>query len=135
MKKVLFICWYNSARSQMAEGLLRHLAKDKYDVYSGGIEEAKIRPQAIQAMSEIGIDISGQTSKTVERYLNEEFDEVITVCDSADQACPFFPNAKNRRHWDFPDPEKVKGSEKEILQAFRDSRDSIKAKIEKEFVK
>ena len=117
----------------MAEGLLRHLGEDEFDVYSAGIEQAEIREEALKVMSEIGIDISGQTSKTAERYLDEEFDEVITVCDSADKACPVFPNAKNRRHWDFADPEKVQGSEEEILKAFRDTRDSIKARIEKEY--
>ncbi len=134
MKKVLFICWYNSARSQMAEGLLRHLGKDKFEVYSAGIEESKIRPEAIGAMAEIGIDISGQTSKTVEHFLDQGFDEVITVCDSADKACPVFPNAKNRRHWAFPDPEKVEGNEEEVLKAFRDSRDAIKGRIEVELI-
>jgi arsenate reductase len=134
MKKVLFICWYNSARSQMAEGLLRHFGKDKFDVYSAGIESTEINPNAVKVMAEIGIDISGQSSKTLERYLNEEFDEVITVCDSAEQACPFFANAKNRRHWDFPDPEKVQGTEEETLEAFRTARDSIKTKIEENFL-
>jgi arsenate reductase len=135
MKKILFICWHNSARSQMAEGLLRHLGKDKFEVNSAGIEESKIRPEAIKVMAEIDINISGQTSKTVERFLDQNFDEVVTVCDSADKACPFFPNAKNRRHWDFPDPAKVEGSEEEILKAFRDSRDAIKSRIETELIK
>jgi arsenate reductase len=114
----------------MAEALLRHLGKNKFDVYSAGIESAEVNQNAVKVMAEIGIDISGQSSKTVERYLNKEFDEVITVCDSAEQACPFFANAKNRRHWDLPDPEKVQGTEEEIFEAFRDSRDSIKAKTE-----
>ena len=115
----------------MAEGLLRHFGKGKFEVSSAGIEESKVRPEATMVMSEIGIDISEQTSKTVKRFLDQSFDEVITVCDSADKACPFFPNAKNRRHWDFPDPAKAEGSEEEILQAFRESRDIINAKIEK----
>lgn len=134
MKKVLFICWHNSARSQIAEGLLRYLGKNKFDVYSAGIEKADIRPEAIKVMAEAGIDISGQTSKTADIYLSENFDEVITVCDSAEKACPFFPNAKNHRHWNFSDPAKVKGSEEEILNAFRDTRDNIESKIQKEFL-
>lgn len=135
MKTVLFICWNNSARSQLAEGLLRHLGKGQFEVSSAGIEESKICPEAIKAMAEISVDISGQTSKTLDRYLDQSFDEVITVCNSADKACPFFPNAKNRRHWNFPDPAKVKGTEEEILQAFRDSRDTIKTRIEEELLK
>lgn len=118
----------------MAEGLLRHLGKNGFEVYSAGIEKSEIRPEAIKVMAEIGIDISDQTSKTVERYLEQSFDEVVTVCDSADKACPFFPNAKNRRHWDFSDPAKAKGSEEEILQAFRESRNFIKTKIKKELL-
>lgn len=119
----------------MAEGLLRYLGKGKFEVFSAGIEESEIRPEAIKVMSEIGIDISGQTSKTVDRYLDQSFDEVITVCNSADKACPFFPNAKNHRHWDLSDPAKVKGTKEEILQAFRNSRETLKGKIEKELLK
>lgn len=119
----------------MAEGLLRHYGKNGFKVFSAGIEKSEIRPEAIKVMSEVGIDISNQFPKTLERYLDQSFDEVVTVCNSADKACPSFPNAKIRLHWDCPDPEKVKGTEKEILQAFRDSRDMLKSKIEKELLR
>ena len=97
-KTVLFLYTHNSARSQMAEGLLRHFGGDNYQVYSAGTEKASVRPEAVLVMSEIGIDISQQQSKTLEQYLNEQFDEVITVCDDANDSCPVFPKAKNRRH-------------------------------------
>ena len=101
---VLFLCTHNSARSQMAEGLLRELAGDRFEVHSAGTEATVVRPLAIQAMDEIGVDISGQESKTLERYLGEQFDYVITVCDEANEACPFYPGAKNRLHWSLEDP-------------------------------
>ncbi len=92
-RRVLFLCTHNSARSQMAEGLLRHLAGDHFEAMSAGTEATHVRPLAIRAMEEIGIDISGQESKTLDRYLHESFDYVITVCDDANEACPFFPGA------------------------------------------
>ena len=103
-QRVLFLCTHNSARSQVAEGLLRHLGGDQFEVYSAGTEATQVRPLAIRAMAELGIDISGQQSKTLDRYLGEPFDEVITVCDAAAEACPIFPGARRRRHWSFPDP-------------------------------
>jgi arsenate reductase (thioredoxin) len=96
--RVLFLCTHNSARSQMAEGLLRHMAGDRFEAMSAGTEATHVRPLAVQAMEEIGVDISGQESKTLERYLQEPFDYVITVCDDANEACPFFPGAGNRLH-------------------------------------
>jgi arsenate reductase len=135
MKTVLFLCSHNSARSQIAEGLLRSLGGNKFEVYSAGLEKTFVRPQAIQVMQEIGIDISKQTSKTLAQYLNNRFDEVITVCDQADKACPIFPNAKNRRHWSFPDPSRAAGSEIEILAVYRKVRDAIKTRIESELFK
>ncbi len=102
--RVLFLCTHNSARSQMAEGLLRALAGARFEIHSAGTEATVVRPLAIRAMEEIGVDISGQESKTLERYLGEPFDYVITVCDDANEACPFFPGAKNRLHWSFEDP-------------------------------
>ncbi|MGI8650772.1 MAG: arsenate reductase ArsC, partial [Rubrobacter sp.] len=92
-QKVLFLCTHNSARSQMAEGLLREIAGERFEVHSAGTEETLVRPLAVEAMREVGVDISGQRSKTLERYIEEPFDYVITVCDSANEACPFFPNA------------------------------------------
>src|SRR5688500_18413936 len=108
-KRVLFLCTHNSARSQMAEGLLRTLGQGRFEVFSAGTEATRVRPEAIAAMRELGIDISGQTSKTLERFLREPFDEVITVCDDANETCPVFPGARNRRHWSIDDPSRVQG--------------------------
>ena len=105
--RVLFVCTHNSARSQMAEGMLRNLAEDRFEVHSAGTEATHVRRQAIKVMDEIGVDISGQESKTLERYLGEPFDYVITVCDEANEACPFFPGATNRLHWSFEDPSRA----------------------------
>lgn len=116
----------------MAEGLLRHFGGDNYQVYSAGTEKTFVRPQAIQVMAEIGIDISQQQSKTLEQYLQNSFDEVITVCDDANEACPVFPHAKNRRHWSFPDPSQAQGTQEEQLQVYRTVRDAIQQKIKEE---
>jgi arsenate reductase len=132
--RVLFLCTHNSARSQMAEGLLRQLAGDRFEVMSAGTEATHIRPLAIRAMDEIGIDISGQESKTLDRYLDEPFDYVITVCDDANEACPFFPGAQSRLHWSFEDPSRVEGSEEERLAVFRSVRDRIRERIEDDLV-
>ena len=131
---VLFLCTHNPARSQMAEGLLRHLAGDRFESYSAGTEATHVRPLAIRAMDEIGIDISGQESKTLNRYLGVPFDYVVTVCDEANEACPFFPGAKNRLHWSFEDPAQATGSEEERLGVFRRARDKIRERIEQELV-
>src|SRR5438270_13632850 len=132
--RVLFLCTHNSARSQMAEGLLRQLGGDRFDVFSAGTEATHVRPLAIRAMAELGIDISGQQSKTLDRYLGEPFDDVITVCDTANEACPIFPGAKQRRHWSFEDPSKATGSEDEQLAVYRRVRDEIRVRIEKELL-
>jgi arsenate reductase (thioredoxin) len=118
----------------MAEGLLRQLAGDRFEVMSAGTEATHIRLLAIRAMDEIGIDISGQESKTLDRYLDEPFDYVITVCDEANEACPFFPGAANRLHWSFEDPSRVEGSEEERLAVFRSVRDRIRERIEDDLV-
>ena len=130
--RVLFLCTHNSARSQMAEGLLRHLAGDRFEVHSAGTEATHVRPLAIRAMEEIGVDISGQESKTLERYQQEPFDYVITVCDDANEACPIFPGAQSRLHWSFKDPSKAEGSEEERLAVFREVRDGIRRRIEED---
>jgi arsenate reductase len=132
--RVLFLCTHNSARSQMAEGLLRHLASDRFEAMSAGTEATRVRPLAIRAMYEIGIDISEQESKTLDRYLGEPFDYVITVCDDANEACPFFPGVQSRLHWSFEDPSKAEGSEEERLEAFRRVRDGIKDRVQAELV-
>ena len=133
-QRVLFLCTHNSARSQMAEGLLRHLAGDRFEAYSAGTEQTHVRPLAIRAMADLGVDISGQESKTLDRYLGESFDWLITVCDQANESCPVFPGARWRLHWSFPDPSKARGSEEEQLAVYRRVRDAIRARIEAELV-
>jgi arsenate reductase len=132
--RVLFLCTHNSARSQMAEGLLRDLAGDRFEAMSAGTEAARVRPLALRVMEEIGVDISHQESKTLDRYLGEPFAYVITVCDDANEACPFFPGAANRLHWSFEDPSKAEGTEDERLAVFRSVRDRIRERIEDELV-
>ena len=129
---MLFLCTHNSARSQMAEGLLGHLAGDRFEPFSAGTEATHVRPEAIEAMRELGVDISGQVSETLDRYLGEPFDYVVTVCDDANEACPVFPGAKKRLHWSLPDPSAVTG--KRRLEAFRDVRDRIQALIKSELL-
>ncbi len=132
-KKVLFVCAHNSARSQMAEGLLNSLHGDQYEAYSAGIEPTIVNPHAIQVMSELGVDISKHRSKSVEDFIEKEFDYVITVCDHAKEACPFFPGGKKYLHKNFEDPVLFEGNESDTLSAFRQIRDEIKAWISKEF--
>jgi arsenate reductase len=132
--RVLFLCTHNSARSQMAEGLLRHLGGDRFEVHSAGTKATGVRPEAVRAMSEIGVDISFQKSKTLHRYLGEAFDYVITVCDAANEACPAFPGAGRRLHWPFEDPSAASGSEEERLTAFRRVRDEIGERIRRELL-
>jgi arsenate reductase len=118
----------------MAEGMLRALAGDRFEAHSAGTEATRIRPLAVRAMGEIGVDISGQESKTLDLYLHEPFDHVITVCDDANEACPFFPGAANRLHWSFEDPSKAEGTEEERLAVFRSVRDRIRQRIEADLV-
>ncbi len=132
--RVLFICTHNSARSQMAEGLLRHLGGDRFEAFSAGTEATLVRPLAIKAMAELGIDISRQQSKTLDRYVNEPFDDIITVCDTAAESCPIFPGTVHRRHWSFEDPSKATGSEEEQLEIYRRVRDQIRSHIEQELL-
>jgi arsenate reductase len=129
MQRVLILCTHNSARSQMAEGLLRHTAGDRFEVESAGTEQTRVNPFAIAAMQEIGIDISSQTSKTLDRFLDQKWDYVITVCDNANEACPFFPGAAARLHWSFEDPSAARGSDVERLEEFRRIRDQIRARL------
>ncbi|QYJ15911.1 Arsenate reductase [Rubrobacter xylanophilus DSM 9941] len=132
--RVLFLCTHNSARSQMAEGLLRHLGGDRFEVHSAGTEATRVRPEAVAVMAELGMDISGQESKTLDRYLGEPFDYVVTVCDAANEACPVFPGARERLHWSFTDPSQARGDEEERLAVFREVRDEIRARIEAELL-
>jgi arsenate reductase len=129
-KRILFLCTHNSARSQMAEGLLRALGGDRFEAYSAGTEATLVRPLAIRAMAEIGVDISGQESKTLDRYLGELFEAVITVCDQANEACPVFFGARRRLHWSLPDPSRATGTEDEQLAVYRQVRDDLRRRIE-----
>jgi arsenate reductase len=127
--KVLFLCTNNACRSQMAEGMLRHQAGDRFDVFSAGIEPTEVHPIAIKAMEEMGVDISGQRAKSAMEFLDQEFDYVITVCDRAKQTCPVFPGKYEKIHWDMKDPDSVTGSGREKLEAFKKARNQIQANI------
>lgn len=132
-RKVLFICTHNSARSQMAEGLLRTLYGDYYEAYSAGTQATRVNPYAIKVMAEIGIDISHQRSKSIEEFRSHKFDYVVTVCDHAKETCPFFPGANFYIHKGFKDPSEAVGDEESILKEFRKVRDEIKMWIEETF--
>jgi len=129
-KRVLILCTGNSARSQMAEGLLRHMAGDNYEVASAGVAPSHLRPEAIKVMGELGIDISGHRSKSVDEFLGQEFDYVITVCDNANEQCPVFPGQTRRIHWSFEDPAAAPGDEPTRLAVFRRVRDEIKQRMQ-----
>lgn len=133
MKRVLFVCTHNSARSQMAEGLLRRLFGNRYEVMSAGTDPAGINQFAIEVMKEIGIDISGHRSKSVGEMLDTEPDIVVTVCDNAETSCPTFPGGGKKIHKSFEDPVTVGGSDEEKLAAFRRVRDEIKEWIDETF--
>jgi arsenate reductase (thioredoxin) len=128
-KRVLILCTGNSARSQMAEGLFRHLAGDDYEVFSAGTHPSHVRPEAITVMREFGIDISGHRSKSVDEFTGQQLDLVITVCDNARESCPVFPGAVTMLHWPFEDPATVEGSQETREAAFRAVRDQIEARI------
>ena len=128
-KKLLVLCTGNSARSQMAEGLLRHEGGDRFDVFSAGTKPSRVRPEAIAAMGDIGIDISGHRSKSVDEFVGQDLEYVITVCDNAKETCPVFPGTVKRLHWPFEDPAAVEGPENVRLAAFRKVRDQIHGRI------
>lgn len=128
-KRVLFLCTGNSARSQMAEGLLRHLAGERFEVFSAGIKPTAVNPLAIKAMDEIGIDIAEQRSKSVSEFIAQEFNYIITVCDNARQTCPIFPGKHQKISWDLEDPVLVEGIEEEKIMMFRKIRNRIKENI------
>jgi arsenate reductase len=127
------LCTHNSARSQMAEGLLRSMFGDKYEVFSAGTEPSGVNPNSIEVMREIGIDISSHYSKNVKDFINEDFDYVITVCGGARETCPFFPVGKKQLHKDFEDPSSFSGTKEEVLSKFREIRDNLKEWIEELF--
>ena len=128
--KVLILCTGNSARSQMAEGLLRELAAERADVYSAGAKPSTVNPYAIAAMRERGIDISSQSSDHLSKYLEREFDYVITVCDNAAETCPVFPGRAVRIHWSFPDPAAVCGEDNDALRSFIKARDGLEHRLQ-----
>jgi arsenate reductase len=125
-ERVLILCTGNSARSQMAEGLLRHAAGERFEVESAGTRPGRVRPEAIAVMKELGIDISGHRSKHVEEFEGWPFDYVLTVCDNARESCPVFFGQAKRLHKDFEDPAALQGSEEERLALFRRVRDEIR---------
>ena len=125
-ERVLILCTGNSARSQMAEGLLRHDAGNLFEVESAGVDPTEVRPLAIQAMNEIGIDISSHRSKSVDEFSGQDFDYVITVCDNANQQCPMFPGNTKRIHWSIGDPAEAQGDEESRLVVFRRVRDELR---------
>ena len=130
-QRVLFLCTGNSARSQMAEGLLRHLAGEQFEVFSAGTRPVGLNPNAVKAMSEIGIDISGARSKSVDEFENQKFDYVFTVCDNARESCPIFRGGGKRLHHSFEDP--AAAPPEQQLEAFRKVRDEINSRL-REFV-
>jgi len=127
--RVLILCTGNSARSQMAEGLLRHDAGSVYEVFSAGTKPTRVRPEAVAVMHEAGIDISGHRSKSVDEFLGQDFDYVITVCDNAKEICPVFSAKTRHIHWSIEDPAAAQGSEEERLAAFRRVRDELRERL------
>lgn len=134
-KKILILCTGNSARSQMAEGLLKHITQNEYDINSAGIKPSVVRPEAIKVLAEIGVDISANRSKSVDEFVTEIIDFVLTVCDNAKENCPYFPAKTKLIHHSFEDPAEISGDEETRIAAFRKVRDQIKEYFEKDFVK
>jgi len=130
LKKVLFLCTGNSARSQMAEGFLKNLGAEHFEVYSAGIAPVGINPHAIRVMQEVGIDISNQTSDAVNRELLDQVDLLITLCGDARESCPLVPVKVEKRHWSLEDPARAEGNESAVLEKFREIRDLIRGNVE-----
>ena len=128
-RRVIFVCTHNSARSQMAEGLLRAWGGERYEAVSAGTEATRVRPEAIAVMRELGIDISGHTSKVLEPFRGERFDWLVTVCDQAREACPTLPGVTNQLHWSVDDPSGAHGDEQTRLAAFRAARDDLAGRV------
>ena len=129
-KKALFICTHNSARSQMAAGLLKHLSGDRFEAFSAGTDPSRVNPFAVKTMAEIGVDISHHRSRHVGSFKGERFDYVITVCEQARESCPIYPGADHTLHWSFVDPSGASGNNGQKLEVFRTVRDQIKKRIE-----
>ncbi len=134
-KRVLLLCTHNSCRSQMAEGLVNHFLGDRFQAFSAGTEATKVNPLAIRVMAEIGIDISGHRSKTMDEFATQQFDYVITLCGDAFERCPLFFGGVRRVHIGFDDPSRLKGPDKEVLPEYRRVRDEIRSKLQEFFEK
>lgn len=134
-KKILILCTGNSARSQMAEGLLKHICQDEFEINSAGTQPSIVRPEAIKVLGEIGIDISKNRSKSVDEFSGQIMDFVLTVCDNAKENCPYFPSKTKMVHQSFEDPAIVAGDEETMLAAFRKVRDELRRYFENDFVK
>ncbi len=132
-KRILFVCTHNSARSQMAEGLVNSFFQDRYQAFSAGTEPGEVNANAVVVMLEVNIDIAHHRSKSVTEFLDQSFDYVITVCDSAREVCPFFPGGQEHLHKSFDDPAAFQGTQAETLAAFRRARDKIRDWLEKDF--
>jgi len=128
-QKILFLCTANSARSQMAEGFARALAGDRWEVHSAGTAPAGLNPMAVKAMAEVGIDISGHTSKGLDPEVLKSADMVVTLCGDAAESCPLTPPEVRRMHWPLPDPARATGTGEEVMAAFRSVRDDIKKRV------
>ncbi len=133
-KRILILCTGNSARSQMAEGLLKHICQNEFEISSAGTKPSIVRPEAIKVLAEIRIDISKNRSKSVDEFINQDIDYVLTVCDNAQENCPYFPAQTKSIHYSFPDPAKVEGDEETRLSAFRRVRDQIQEYLSGSFV-
>lgn len=134
-QQVLFLCTANSARSQMAEGLLRQFGSERFDVYSAGMQPKGVHPLALRVMDELGIDLRSHSSKSVDKFMGRHFDYIVTVCDSARETCPLFPSAGRLLHWSFEDPAAIQGSEEDRLHVFRKVRDQLAAHIREQFAR
>ncbi|VBB08823.1 pancreatic ribonuclease [Lucifera butyrica] len=132
-KKVLFLCTHNSARSQMAEGWLRHLYGDRYLAFSAGTQPSKVNPYVAKSMQQAGVDMSSHTSKHVNEFINQDFDYIVTVCDNAKEACPYFAGGKEHLHQSFSDPSAFTGTDEEIMNGVNEVREQIKNWIIKTF--
>ncbi len=132
-KKILILCTGNSARSQMAEGLLKHITKDEYEVFSAGTKPSHVRPEAIKVLAEVGIDISRNRSKSVDEFARQKINFVLTVCDNAKEVCPYFPAKTKLIHHSFEDPAEIQGDEETRIEAFRQTRDQIRKYLENSF--
>ncbi len=128
-KRVLFLCTHNSCRSQMAEGLVNHFLGDRFQAFSAGTEATRVNPLAARVMLELGIDLAGHHSKTLDEFAGERFDLVITLCGDANEKCPLFFGGVQRMHLGFDDPSRLPGHEEEVLPEYRRVRDEIRTKL------